>query len=192
MKNKRLNIVLLFLIVGSSYFSWRSFDQSVVDESKTVINFQEEINNKVSQAKGSFYWAASEYINTIKRFNDEIVQKKMGNEIRESVCPAIEGGTNQSCPPSLPVLNLPSSIYAIEDASAKLAVSVSQFQIDIRNIRYQACKEVGYLCLRNHDDLSFHDLWKDLPSTEFDKTILEAIALLPKTHLIVEQILAQY
>jgi len=183
---------LICLVISIVYFFWKHPERGTGDRPVIVVKAQEEINNQITRAKDRLYETASEYVNNIEHFYNAIVQKKTEHQMRKIFCPSIEGATGQSCPPSSLHLDPITHISIIENAAAQLAVGMSQFQIDVYKIRYQACKEIGYLCLPKEDNRSFLVLWKDLPSTEFDETILQAIDLLPKTQPIIKAILTKY
>lgn len=189
MKNKLLALSLIGLTTSVAYFVSRCSDTSDNKKLTITTNFQQETNNQICRAKGRLYQAAAEYINRIEHFSNYVTHKNREFEARTRACMEFTAKTSLPC--SLPH---PSSLdpipytVAIENATYQLKVSISQFQVDVHEVRYRACKEIGYLCLPREDKSPFEVLWKDLPATEFDPTILEAIGMLPKTESIMKRI----
>lgn len=177
------------LAIGTAYLTAGPVDPRAKERPAAVMGAQEEIANQIRRTKDSLYQAASEYINQMEHLNNAILQHRAEFQAREWFCPSSEAATRQACPPPALHLDWVAHIGAIEKAAAQLEVAVAQFKVEVSEIHYRACQQYGYLCRARQDPRSFDLMWRDLPATDLDHTIRQALDGLPYTRTRVNTLL---
>jgi hypothetical protein len=154
-------------------------------------HFKEEIDNQIRRAKYRLFQAATSYSNSIALF-DQAVTKSIGErEAQRLFCPGIAASTGRACPPP-PSLDIQPYLMEIESKAASLSKAASQFEAEVSEIRYRACKQLGYLCRSGQDPSASAGLWVGLPPTEYDEAIAQAMNQLPDTPIIIKRTIARW
>lgn len=88
-------------------------------------------------------------------------------------------------------LDWPHFKKAVMQSAHRLKLAEDEFTSKVRSFRYDACKKIGYLC-QIEPTAPMAILLENLPATDLDGPIQEALRLLPNTSQILADLFDHY
>jgi len=190
MKNKVILVVMLLAISATTAWFSPTMSKSLAQASPTraKTTTELELENQIRLAKVDLHKAATDYLLSIERMQNELitieVQFKMGRS-HECIMAKVAGNP---CPP-VRQMDYPRFVGDIKKSANHLKQAQFHFISRIKSLRHDACKKLGYACKWSEGSL---EVLTDLPTTDLDNEINKASKIFPNTKKIVEDIVQQH
>ncbi|MCP5420176.1 MAG: hypothetical protein H6969_06760 [Gammaproteobacteria bacterium] len=139
----------------------------------------DHLANQNRAAKLKLFHSASKYINSLNQYMMAVnTYLALDNDKYYEECRRF-ALLHQDCP-RLDEIDYDAYIDNIGRAAAELAQAEVVFECEVRMVAFQACKEVGQLCIVQNED-NIKKIVTSLPLTAYDSQIMDALEKLPHT-----------